>query len=82
MRERVGQIERKSDRATTQACIIFTGRHVSAGIEPTGNCIGAPARFTVETFSAGRGQVEVIIINPKGAQEKVTVFDMLVYVDK
>jgi len=46
---------------------------VSAGIEPTGNCIGAPARFTVETFSAGRGQIEVIILNPKGATEKVWI---------
>jgi len=41
------------------------------GIEPTGNSVGAPARFTVETFSAGRGEVEIIILNPKGAQEPV-----------
>ena len=44
-----------------------------SGIEPTGNCVGAPARFTVETFSAGRGEVEVIILNPAGKQEPVSI---------
>ena len=44
------------------------------GLEPTGNQVGAPARFTVETFSAGKGQVEVIILNPKGKQEPVSIF--------
>ena len=34
--------------------------------------MGAPARFTVETFSAGKGEVEVIILNPKGAKEPVS----------
>ena len=38
-----------------------------------GNTVGAPARFTVETFSAGRGQVEVIVINPKGQKEPCEV---------
>ncbi|XP_041349933.1 filamin-A-like isoform X2 [Gigantopelta aegis] len=43
------------------------------GLEPTGNQVGAPARFTVETFSAGKGKVEVIILNPKGKQEPCEV---------
>ena len=42
------------------------------GIESTGNCVGAPARFIVETFSAGRGEVSVIVLNPKGQQEPVS----------
>ena len=42
-----------------------------SGIEPAGNNVGAPARFTVETFSAGRGEVEITVLNPKGAKEKV-----------
>eukprot|EP00918_Siedleckia_nematoides_P105694 GHVU01230790.1.p1 GENE.GHVU01230790.1~~GHVU01230790.1.p1 ORF type:complete len:2480 (+),score=363.92 GHVU01230790.1:158-7597(+) len=44
-------------------------RAYGPGIEPTGNCVGAHARFVVETFSAGRGEVEVIILNPKGQRE-------------
>jgi filamin len=42
-----------------------------AGLEPTGNVVGAPARFTVETFGAGKGEVEVVVLNPKGVSEKV-----------
>ena len=45
---------------------------LSPGIEPTGNCVGAPARFIVETFGAGRGEVEVIVLNPRGQQEPVS----------
>lgn len=41
------------------------------GLEPTGNYVNAPARFTIETFSAGRGEVEVVVINPKGQREPV-----------
>ncbi len=44
------------------------------GIEPTGNCVGAPARFTVETFSAGRGDVEITVLNPKGVKEPVRIY--------
>ncbi|XP_063928955.1 filamin-A isoform X2 [Zophobas morio] len=43
------------------------------GIEPTGPVVGAPANFTVETFSAGKGQVDVIVENPKGQREPVEV---------
>lgn len=40
------------------------------GIEPTGPIVGAPANFTVETVSAGKGSIDVIIRNPKGLTEK------------
>lgn len=40
------------------------------GLEPTGNVVGAPARFTVETFGAGKGEVDVVVQNPKGVTEK------------
>jgi hypothetical protein len=43
----------------------------SKGIEPSGNQVDAPAKFHVETFAAGQGNVEVIVINPKGQREKV-----------
>lgn len=43
------------------------------GLEPTGNVVGAPARFTVETMGAGAGEVEVVLLNPKGVAEKVTL---------
>lgn len=44
----------------------------ATGLEPTGNVVGAPARFTVETIGAGKGELEVTVSNPKGASEKVT----------
>ncbi|XP_015510160.1 filamin-like isoform X1 [Neodiprion pinetum] len=43
-------------------------RAYGPGIEPTGPVVGAPANFTVETFSAGKGNVEVIVEDPKGAK--------------
>lgn len=43
------------------------------GIEPTGVNVGAPTMFTVETFSAGKGKVEVFIENPKGQLEPVEI---------
>jgi len=46
----------------------------TTGIEPVGNTAGNPARFIVETFSAGRGEVEVIVINPRGTQEPVCFY--------
>ena len=49
-------------------------RAYGPGLEPKGNQVGAPARFTVETFSAGKGSVEVTILNPKGAKEQVSFF--------
>ncbi|XP_013789840.1 filamin-A-like [Limulus polyphemus] len=43
------------------------------GIEPTGVVLGAPTNFTVETFSAGKGDVQVFIENPKGQMEPVEI---------
>lgn len=43
------------------------------GIEPTGPVVGAPANFTVETFSAGRGNVDVVVENPNGQKEPVDI---------
>ncbi|VEL40344.1 unnamed protein product [Protopolystoma xenopodis] len=40
-------------------------------MELHGNTVGSPAKFTVDTFSAGRGSVEVIVLNPKGQREPV-----------
>lgn len=41
------------------------------GIEPTGNRVMRPAVFTVDTFSAGQGQVTVYLDHPDGAREEV-----------
>ncbi|BFZ10498.1 hypothetical protein BsWGS_13537 [Bradybaena similaris] len=41
-------------------------RAYGPGLEPAGNQVGAPARFTVETFSAGKGELDIQVINPKG----------------
>ncbi|XP_050314750.1 filamin-A isoform X2 [Anthonomus grandis grandis] len=43
------------------------------GVEPTGPVAGAAVNFTVETFSAGKGNVTVIIENPRGQKEPVDV---------
>ncbi|XP_057654412.1 filamin-A isoform X2 [Diorhabda carinulata] len=43
------------------------------GIKQTGVVVGAPAIFTVETFSAGRGDVEVIVENPRKQREHADV---------
>ncbi|XP_011631142.1 filamin-A isoform X3 [Pogonomyrmex barbatus] len=48
-------------------------RAYGPGIEPTGPIVGAPANFTVETFSAGKGNVDVIIDDPKGNKLPVDI---------
>ncbi|XP_055906888.1 filamin-A isoform X5 [Eupeodes corollae] len=48
-------------------------RAYGPGIEPVGPVVAAPANFTVETFSAGKGNVEVEIIGPNGQPEKAEV---------
>ncbi|XP_020279518.1 filamin-A isoform X4 [Pseudomyrmex gracilis] len=48
-------------------------RAYGPGIEPTGPIVDAPANFTVETFSAGKGNVDVIIDGPKGNKLPVDV---------
>ncbi|CAL8082481.1 unnamed protein product [Orchesella dallaii] len=48
-------------------------RAYGPGIEPSGPVVGAPANFTVETFSAGKGDVSVMVENPRGAKEPVEI---------
>lgn len=48
-------------------------RAYGPGLEP-GNKVGIPAKFTVETFSAGAGSVEVHIIGPDGQAVPVRIF--------
>lgn len=42
-----------------------------AGIEPTGNVVKQRAEFTVETISAGQGDVTVYVEDPEGHREEV-----------
>lgn len=51
-------------------------RAYGPGIEPTGPVVGAPANFTVETFSAGKGDVTVMVENPRGQKEPVRIFTL------
>uniref|UniRef100_A0A673NFR8 Calponin-homology (CH) domain-containing protein n=1 Tax=Sinocyclocheilus rhinocerous TaxID=307959 RepID=A0A673NFR8_9TELE len=46
-------------------------RAYGPGIEPTGNRAMRPAVFTVDTFSAGQGQVTVYVEDPEGRREEV-----------
>lgn len=48
-------------------------RAYGPGIEPIGPVVGAPANFTVETFSAGKGVVDVEIEGPNREVEKADV---------
>ncbi|XP_071870651.1 filamin A protein cher isoform X5 [Bombus fervidus] len=48
-------------------------RAYGPGIEPSGLVIGAPANFTVETFSAGKGDVEVIVEDFQGTKLPVDI---------
>lgn len=41
------------------------------GLEPEGVCSLAPAYFTVETFSAGRGEITAQVVNADGQAEEV-----------
>lgn len=45
--------------------------HLLTGIEPTGNMVKKRAEFTVETRSAGQGEVLVYVEDPAGHQEEV-----------
>lgn len=53
--------------------LIHRVRAYGPGIEPTGPVVGAPANFTVETFSAGKGNVDVVVEDPKGAKIPVMI---------
>uniref|UniRef100_A0A3Q1HBS1 Calponin-homology (CH) domain-containing protein n=1 Tax=Anabas testudineus TaxID=64144 RepID=A0A3Q1HBS1_ANATE len=46
-------------------------RAYGPGIEPTGNRVLRPATFTVDTFSAGQGQVTVYLDHPDGSREEL-----------
>ncbi|KAG5835871.1 hypothetical protein ANANG_G00248600 [Anguilla anguilla] len=46
-------------------------RAYGPGIEPVGNRVLRPAVFTVDTFSAGQGQVTVYVEDPEGTREEV-----------
>lgn len=46
-------------------------RAYGPGIEPTGNRVMRPAVFTVDTYSAGQGQVTVYVEDPEGRREEV-----------
>lgn len=50
-----------------------------SGLEPKGVCALAPARFTVETFSAGRGDVYIEIIGPDGNPAEVVILLPYIY---
>ena len=47
-------------------------RAYGPGLEPKGNHVGSPAKFTVETFSAGKGELEILVLDPKGKQTPVS----------
>ncbi len=46
---------------------------INAGIEPTGNVVMKKAVFTVETISAGQGEVLVYVEDPAGHREEAKV---------
>ncbi|XP_025155051.1 filamin-A isoform X3 [Harpegnathos saltator] len=48
-------------------------RAYGPGIEPNGPIVSAPANFTVETFSAGKGNVDVTVDDPKGNKLPVDI---------
>uniref|UniRef100_A0A8D1C2U3 Filamin B n=1 Tax=Sus scrofa TaxID=9823 RepID=A0A8D1C2U3_PIG len=48
-------------------------RAYGRGIEPTGNMVKQPAKFTVDTISAGQGDVMVFVEDPEGNKEEAHV---------
>lgn len=48
-----------------------------AGIEPHGNMVKQPAIFTVDTISAGQGDLMVFVEDPEGNREEVCMFNVL-----
>ncbi|KAM3914878.1 filamin-B isoform 2-T2 [Leptodactylus fuscus] len=48
-------------------------RAYGRGVEPTGNMVKRPAPFTVETISAGQGEVLVYVEDPEGIREEAQV---------
>lgn len=54
--------------------LFYRVRVYGPGIEPSGPVIGAPATFTVETFSAGKGNVDVNVKDAEGNNIPVRIF--------
>lgn len=52
-------------------CICLTG------IEPHGNMVKQPAIFTVDTISAGQGDLMVFVEDPEGNREEVCMLSVL-----
>lgn len=50
------------------------------GIEPVGNVVMKKAMFTVETISAGMGEVLVYVEDPAGHREEVWVLSLCITV--
>ncbi|KAM6470409.1 filamin-B isoform 2-T2 [Liasis olivaceus] len=48
-------------------------RAYGKGIEPHGNMVKQPANFTVDTISAGQGEVMVFVEDPEGNREEAKV---------
>ncbi|XP_063796937.1 filamin-B isoform X1 [Pseudophryne corroboree] len=48
-------------------------RAYGRGVDPTGNMVKRPAPFTVETISAGQGEVLVFVEDPEGIREEAKV---------
>ncbi|XP_015743061.1 filamin-B isoform X3 [Python bivittatus] len=48
-------------------------RAYGKGIEPQGNMVKQPANFTVDTISAGQGEVMVFVEDPEGNREEAKV---------
>nr|CAI5823933.1 unnamed protein product [Callosobruchus analis] len=48
-------------------------RAYGPGLDPTGHEVGIPTSFTVETFAAGQGKVDVILVGPRGQREPVDI---------
>jgi len=48
-----------------------------AGIEPHGNMVKQHAIFTVDTISAGQGDLMVFVEDPEGNREEVCMLNIL-----
>lgn len=56
--------------SVTVKCILDSS---CLGLEPHGNCIDRPANFKIETFAGGKGEPLVLVKNPRGQPERVSV---------
>src|SRR5436190_21964212 len=66
-----------SQVASSHGAFLCRVRAYGPGIEPTGPIVGAPANFTVETFSAGKGNVDVTVDDSKGNKLPVKITSLL-----